>query len=60
MNINIYSIILLVISAVAGFGAGFIAKKISDDDSRIVKIKIIIKSISLLGIVSALLISIYL
>lgn len=61
LNINIYSIILLVVSAVIGFSGGAIAKNIySDDDNKIIKAKIIIKSVALLGIIGALLISIYL
>ena len=60
-NINIYSIVILVLSALVGFLSGPIAKKIyKDDEDRITKTKIIMKSVSLVGIIAALLISIYL
>ena len=60
MNINIYSIILLVLSAVVGLGGGLVATKIYDNDDKITKFKIITKSLALFGIVLALIISMYL
>lgn len=59
-NINIYSIILLVISAAVGFSGGMLSKKFyGDNEDKLIRSKIIIKSIALLGIIGALIISIY-
>ncbi len=58
-NFNIYAVTVLIISAIIGFGGGFIAKKITDDEKRITNIKITLKSVAMLGIIAALLISIY-
>ena len=59
LNFNIYAVIMLIVSAVVGFGGGFIAKKITADEQKLIKIKIALKSVAVLGIVAALLISIY-
>ena len=60
LNINIYAIIVLVISAIVGFGGGFVASKIYTDENKIIKAKIITKSIALAGLVAALLLIILL
>lgn len=60
LNYNIYSLIILIISVIVGLGGGFVAKKIYNDENKIIRAKIIIKSIALAGIISALLLSIYL
>ncbi|MCK5069367.1 MAG: hypothetical protein KAR01_02455 [Desulfocapsa sp.] len=60
MSINIFSIILLLASVIVGFGGGFFAKKkYGDDEAKITKVKIITKSIALLGMIGALIISMY-
>lgn len=61
MEDKIVSITILILSAVVGFGGGFLAKKLfNDDEKKIIKIKIITKSAALLGVIAALLTSIYL
>jgi uncharacterized membrane protein YeiH len=60
INFNIYAIIVLILSAIVGFGGGFIANIISKDESKITKLKIAFKAVALLGMIAALLISIYL
>jgi hypothetical protein len=60
LNINIYAIIVLVVSAVLGFGGSVIANMISNDESKVIKLKIVFKAIAMLGIIAALLITIYL
>ena len=59
-NFNIYAIILLVLSAVLGFGGGFIADRITKDEQKQTNLKIALKSAAMLGIIGALLLSIYL
>jgi hypothetical protein len=58
-NFNIYAAIILIVSAAIGFGGGFIAGKITSDEKKIVNLKIVFKSVAMLGIIAALLISIY-
>lgn len=58
-NFNIYAVIILIASAIIGFGGGFVARKMIDDEEKLTKIKIALKTISMLGIIAALLISIY-
>lgn len=61
MEDKIFSIAILILSAVVGFGGGFIAKKLyKDDDDKIIKVKLITKAIALLGVIAALITSIYL
>lgn len=61
MEDKIVSIVILVISAVVGFGGGFVAKKLfNDDENKIIKVKLITKAVALLGVIAALLTSIYL
>ncbi len=60
LNINIYAIIVLILSAILGFGGGVIARLITDDDKRQTNIKIALKGAALIGMVAALIISIYL
>ena len=59
-NFNIYAVIILIVSAVIGFGGGFIAGKITTDEKKITNLKIVFKSAAMLGIIAALLLSIYL
>ena len=58
-NINIYAVIILIVSAIVGFGGGFIAGKITTDEKKVTNLKIVFKSVAMLGIIAALLISIY-
>ncbi len=59
-NFNIYAVIVLILSAVVGFGGGFIASKITTDENKTMKIKIALKAGAMLGLIAALLISTYL
>jgi hypothetical protein len=61
MENKIVSIAILILSAVVGFGGGFLANKLyKDDDDKIIKMKLITKTVALLGVVAALLTSLYL
>ena len=59
-NFNIYAVIILIVSGIVGFSGGFLAGKITSDEKKIINLKILFKSAAMLGIIAALLLSIYL